>query len=384
MRVIVIDDEKAMHLVMKQLLSQIHGVDMAGCYQQPAEALELLRKEPVDLVFIDIEIGQDNGLEVARELRAAHRELDIVFITSHREYAIDSFDSYPLDYMIKPVSKSRLERTIARAAARMEERSPAVPAAVPASKLTVRALGGLEVKSEAGLVKWLTKKSMELFAYLLMHKGSPVSKSLIIEHIFPDMPLKNASIYLNTTVYQLRKALHESRHRHIVATSLEQYWLLLDPIEADFVQFEEQVSQFGTLSDENIEAALTCAQLYAGELFGERSYEWAAPEQIRLHELYIGFAKEIGRWLLKHQHNERAVRHIRKLASLGEWDEESNLMLLQAYGAVEDHVSLTRHYEHLLDLYRQDLGIPIPVPFTELYEQYRQHNGNHIGVHYPS
>jgi two-component SAPR family response regulator len=371
MRVIVIDDEKAMHLVMNQMLSRIHDVEVAGCYQHPADAMEQIRNEAIDLVFIDINLGHDNGLEVARGLRSAHRELDIVFVTSHKEYAIDSFDSYPLDYMIKPVSQSRLEQTIARAAARIGEKSSVVD--VPIGKLTVRALGGLEVKTEQGEpVKWISRKSMELFAYLLMHRGSPVSKSRIIEYIYPDMPIKNAAIYINTTVYQLRKSLHASGHKHIIANSLEQYWLLFDPIEADFVMFEDQVSRFSTLSAENIEAALACERLYTGELFDERSYVWAAPEQIRLHELYIRFAKQIGRWLLQHQESEQAARLIKKLVSRSEWDEETHLLLLEAYGKLGDSAALARHYEHVTDLYQKELSIPTPSEFTKLYERYRE------------
>jgi two-component SAPR family response regulator len=371
MRVIVIDDEKAMHLVMKQLLSQIHDVDVAGRYQHPAEAIEHIRQETIDLVFIDIEIGQDNGLEVARQLRSAHRELDIVFITSHKEYAIDSFDSYPLDYMIKPVSKSRLEQTIARAAAKIRGKSHATD--VPIGKLTVRALGGLEVKNgQAALVKWVSKKSIELFAYLLLHRGHPVSKSRIIEHIYPDMPQKNAALYVNTTVYQLRKTLHALGHQNIIVNSQEQYWLLLDPIEVDFVLFEDRVSQFSNLHSGNIDMALACEQLYTGELFAERSYEWAVPEQLRLHELYTRFAKQLSRWLLMHQRTEQAAGLIKKLVSRNEWDEESNLLLLQAYGELKDPISLTRHYEHLSYMYQQELSIPTPVEFTKLYERYRQ------------
>src|SRR5690554_645742 len=255
MRVIVIDDEKAMHIVMNRLLSEISNVVVVGCYQNPSQALEQVRQEDIDLVFIDIMIGQDHGLDVARQLRSTHSEVEIVFVTSHREFAIDSFDSYPLDYMIKPVSKLRIEQTIERAAARIREKSTV--ADNPTEKLKVRAFGGFEVKSEqAGLAKWISKKSMELFAYLLMHRGRPVSKSRIIEHIYTDTPQMNAATYVNTNVYQLRKTLQALGHTNIVVHSQEQYWLLLDQIEIDFVQFEDQMSQFTAIGSDHIEQAL--------------------------------------------------------------------------------------------------------------------------------
>ncbi|MBP1994984.1 response regulator [Paenibacillus eucommiae] len=369
MRVIVIDDEKAMHIVMNHLLSEISGVVVVGCYQDAEQALEHVRQEAIDLVFIDIMIGQDHGLEVARQLRSTHSEIDIVFVTSHKEFAIDSFDSYPLDYMIKPVSKSRLEQTIDRAAARIREKS--MIADSPTGKLKVRAFGGFEVRSEqVGLAKWISKKSMELFAYLLMHRDRQVSKSRIIEHIYTDTPQMNAALYVNTNVYQLRKTLHALGYKNIIVHSQEQYWLLLDQIEIDFVQFEDQISQFSAIESDHIEQALACEQLYSGELFEDRSYEWSITEQVRLHNLYAHFAKQLSQLLISHRRSEQATLLIKKLLLSDEWDEDANLLLLQAYGELKDYVSFTQHYAHISNLYQQELSVPLPIEFSEMYEYF--------------
>ncbi len=371
MRVIVIDDEKAMHLVMNRLLSEISGVVVVGCYQNAAQALEHIRQEEIDLVFIDMMIREHHGLEVARQLRATHSEVDIVFVTSHKEFAIDSFDSYPLDYMIKPVSKARLEQTIMRAAARISERSTKKDSTD--GKLIVRALGGFEVRSEqAGLAKWISKKSMELFAYLLMHRGRPVSKGRIIEQIYTDTPEKNTATYVNTNIYQLRKTLHAIGHKDIIVHAQEQYWLLLDHVEIDFVQFEEQVSRFTAIESEDLGKALACEQLYTGELFEDRSYEWSITEQIRLHQKHTDFTILLSRSLLRHRRAEQATPLIKKLLLSDEWDEEANLLLLQAYSELKDHAAFTQHYAHVSGLYKQELSAPLPAEFSEIYQQFIQ------------
>lgn len=369
MRVIVIDDEKAMHLVMNRMLAEISGVVVVGCYQNAALALEHIRQEEIDLVFIDMMIGEDHGLEVARQLRATHSEVDIVFVTSHKEFAIDSFDSYPLDYMIKPVSKVRLEQTIMRAAARIRERAAEKESS--AGNLIVRALGGFDVRSkQAGLAKWISKKSMELFAYLLLHRGRPVSKGRIIEQIYIDTSEKNAATYVNTSIYQLRKTLHALGHKDIIAHAQEQYWLILDHVEIDFVQFEEQVSRFATIESENLEKALACEQIYAGELFEDRSYEWSITEQVRLHNTYTDFAKRLSRRLLTLRNAEQAIPLIKKLLLRDEWDEEANSLLLQAYCELQDRISFTQHYAHVSNLYQQELSVPLPAEFSNLYQRF--------------
>lgn len=374
MKALVIDDERVYHTIMERLLSQIDGVEAVSCYLQPDDALDHLRRQPADIAFIDIQIGQESGLDVARLLRSAHPDLEIVFVTSHREYAADSFESYPLDYMVKPVSRSRLEQTIARAAARLREKAGAriaSPASPASGKLKVRALGGLEVGSEpGGPVKWISKKSLELFAYLLIHRGRGVSKSRILEHVFPDMPLKNAEVYLNTAVYQLRKALQPHGCKHLLEHAQEQYRLRMDDIEADFIAFEAAAALYDRMSPEQIDGALACEQLYGGDLFEDQAYDWCDAERTRLQDLYGFLAKRLCRGLLAGRKTEQAALLIRKLVQRNELDEEANLLQLQAYGELKDNLSFTQHYERIALLYRQELALPLPEEFTAMFERY--------------
>lgn len=377
MKVIVIDDEKVMHLVMTRLLSEMSGIELVGCYQNAARALEIVRQRDIDLVFIDMMIGQDHGLDVARQLRAVHSEIDIVFVTSHKEFAIDAFDSYPLDYIVKPVSKSRLEQTMMRAASRARGRAAMTDSPTgPTGKLNVRALGGMEVRSEqAGPAKWISKKSMELFAYLLMHRGRAVSKSRIIEDLYTDMPEKNAATYINTSVYQLRKTLHAFGLKDIVVHSQDQYWLLLDQLEIDFVLFEDRISTFSeSIEFDHIEQALACELLYTGALFEDRAYAWSIIEQLRLHNRYARFVKRLCKSLLKLRRAEQAIPLIRKLLLMDELDEEANLLLLQAYGEIKDYASFTQHFAFISNVYQQELSIVLPASFTELYDGFIHRN----------
>ncbi len=84
MKVIIIDDEKAFHLVMNRLLTEMEGVEVVGCFQHPEEAMKQMSHTKVDLAFIDIEIGRQSGLDVARELRSLYTDLNMVFVTSHK------------------------------------------------------------------------------------------------------------------------------------------------------------------------------------------------------------------------------------------------------------------------------------------------------------
>ena len=67
-----------------------------------------------DLVFLDIMFENDNGINYAKYLRANHRELDIIFITTSKEYAIESFDVNPLYYILKPMEPQKLTAALER------------------------------------------------------------------------------------------------------------------------------------------------------------------------------------------------------------------------------------------------------------------------------
>jgi two-component SAPR family response regulator len=118
MKVLLVDDEPAMLLVMKRLLSNMEGVELVGSFQNAAKVLDFVRDRDVDLVFLDIQIAEDDGLELARSLCSVRDGLDIVFTTSYTGFAINAYDVYPLDYMVKPISRKRLAQTITKAAIR--------------------------------------------------------------------------------------------------------------------------------------------------------------------------------------------------------------------------------------------------------------------------
>jgi two-component SAPR family response regulator len=368
MRVLVVDDEPVMLLAMKRLLSKAEGIELAGSFRNAAEALDFVRDNPVDLAFLDIQIGADNGLELARSLRMLCADADIVFTTSHAEYAMPAYDVYPLDYMVKPISGKRLEQTIARAASRRGASVGAADGQVP-QRLTVRGLGSFEVFSrQAGEVKWTSKKSAELFAYLLVHRGRSVTRARIVEDIFPDMPLKNAEIYLNTAVYQLRKALALHGFKEAILSTSEQYRADLNHMDVDFIQFEQGMEG---LSETTTEAeGLDLEKRYAGELFEDKSYVWAAAERERLGIAYDSFAKPLVKRLLDRQQYREAARIARRLAARNEFDEEANLLLLTVLGSMGDWQSLHSSYERYTGILFQELGLQPSEKLRRIYEQY--------------
>jgi two-component SAPR family response regulator len=369
MNVLLIDDEQAMLTAMSQLLSRIEGVVIVGMVRSRAEAVELASQQAVDLAFIDIKIAEDSGLTLALELRERNADLDIVFVTSHKEFALDAFDAYPLDYIVKPVSRKRLEETVARAARGRMGTSDTGNLDTP-KRLSVAGLGGLQISGEQGeTLKWMSRKSQELFAYLLLCRGNRTAKVRIMEEIFHDREEKNSELYLNTALYQLRRTLSTQGMKAILVSDREQYQMSLEQIKVDFIQFEERVSGLPTIDESNAEAAIAAENMYTGDLFEDKPYGWALAERERLSDVYEAFAKRLAQWLLEKNQLHQAVQIAKKLVRRNELDEEANRLLMHGFAALKDRRALHLQYKQYEALLKEELHIQPSAELAEWYDR---------------
>ncbi|MFS0785389.1 LytTR family DNA-binding domain-containing protein [Shouchella sp. 1P09AA] len=74
------------------------------------ELFDILNENCVDAVLLDIELEETTGLKLARSL--AIYQIEIVFVTAHNKYAIDGYEHYPFDFLLKPIDKVRLAQTL--------------------------------------------------------------------------------------------------------------------------------------------------------------------------------------------------------------------------------------------------------------------------------
>lgn len=372
MRVIIVEDEPIMQMSLRKLLESIPEVKVDAVFSNAQEPLVYVQQHPIDLVFIDICIAEDSGLELASMLRDMSSNMDIVFVTSHSHFALDAFEAYPLDYMVKPITKQRLTQTVERALARRSEAATSLADDNIQYDLYVHTLGSLEVAStKSDPIKWISKKSQELFFYLLIHRGRSVAKSRIIENIFSDMSIKNAESYLNTAIYQLRKALDQHGLKSIVQSSQEQYHLSLQRVDVDFIRLESGVARIQEISEENIDEAISLEKLYQGRLFEDKAYDWSYAEQELLAIRYAGFAKNLAQWLIAAERYTEALQIGHRLIEQNELDEEANYILIQCHGHLKDIIALENQFNQYKRLMKEELGMPVSSMIKTAYESFK-------------
>ncbi len=361
-----------MHLIMRKMLAKYAELQIVGAFADTHAAADFLAKNTdVELAFVDISMPGDNGLTFASRLDQVGCKTQIVFVTSHKDYAVDAFELSVLDYLVKPVTQERLERTIHRALEgrkRAEDSQTANAQTQNANRVSITALGDFSVRNERGRVKWISSKSVELFAYLLLNRGRRISRARLVADIFAGMTSVNAEKYLNTTVYQLRKSLEPLALRDAIRSENDGYALELADAMIDFEEFERQASKFKRIDAANMEDALNAERLYTGDLFGSKAYVWAIHETDRLAELYTSFVKNVVEALLVLSNTAAASKLLLKLYAQNPLDESVLSLLLRKHAQDGNKKGLTAQYIDYVRLIKKELGIRPSKALLLLYD----------------
>ena len=111
LKVVLVDDELACTNSLKlELEAYCPEVNVIQTFNSTDDAIIFLNKEPIDVLFLDIEMGNMTGFDLLNKLK--NTTFDIVFVTAHDSYAVRAFEYCAIDYLLKPILKYRLIESI--------------------------------------------------------------------------------------------------------------------------------------------------------------------------------------------------------------------------------------------------------------------------------
>lgn len=118
MTCLIVDDEPLARNLLTEYVKKVPYLKLHSACSNPLQALEILRTQSVDLLFLDIQMPEITGISLLKSLQ--HKPL-VILTTAYSEYALESFDLDVVDYLLKPVTFERFLRAVERATQRRQQ-----------------------------------------------------------------------------------------------------------------------------------------------------------------------------------------------------------------------------------------------------------------------
>lgn len=356
-RTIIVEDEQPGLELMKVLIGRSEHYQIVGAFLSPLEALAALPGLQPDIAFIDVEMPKMNGVELAKQIVALHKETKIVFTTAYKEYAVDAFEVEALHYVLKPVTPAAIEQVTARMLNSARRGVPAEPPAVRETLSAIRCFGRFEIRSPKGeVVRFTTRKAEELFAYFLCHPERVLSKWELAELLWPDTLEERAGHNLHNTIYILKKLLKECELGVDIRKTNEGYILDVGQTRYDVLEFQRfDFGKAGRSPDVLQEERLV--SMYRGPLLEGKPYLWKMAQEEQFGKQYTVLMRSLvlrdfdaGNWI-------RAEERLDAYLAVYPLQEEMNELLIDLYIRCGSKEKLARHYAKFEAAFRKELGL---------------------------
>ena len=197
MNVIVVDDERfvlnAEEAAVKRVLSDAE----VYAFQKYNDAIEFSENNRVDIAFLDINIKGVTGLKLAKALKDYNPKTNIIFCTGYSEYSLEAHDLYCSAYLMKPITDEKIAKALENLRYPLSEKIEG---------LKVNCFGNFEVYKDGMPIKFMHKKTKELFAYLIDRHGATVSTKEMMTVLYEDDKesyVRNLRADLNNTFEKL-------------------------------------------------------------------------------------------------------------------------------------------------------------------------------------
>ncbi|OXM88423.1 hypothetical protein CF651_00605 [Paenibacillus rigui] len=361
------------------MLADTGEVEVAGKFVNPLRGIEAVIQACPDVVFLDMDMPELGGIQVAERLLQSLPDLHIVFVTAYNDFAVQAFELQAVDYLLKPVRRERLLKTLKRLQkpAPPASREDTLPAEGEAPSLMIRLLRNLQFElsgQETLFIRWRTTKTQELFAYLFHHRNQPVHKDTLIELLWPELDYMKASTHLYTSVYQVRKTLASLKDYMRVCNGDEGYRLETTGVIVDSEEWEKGVVDAQAIGEENLAAHKALMDLYRGDYLQECDYWWAESERQRLKMLWLNHATALADYCFAAGETSEAISLYHKIQAWQPYVGHSYYQLMQMYDAMGNRPGVEEQFKSLASLLSSELNEAPEPHIVAWHEQWKRRN----------
>ncbi|MGE8037000.1 response regulator [Lysinibacillus sp. NPDC093692] len=367
-RAIVMDDEPLALINMEKKLKEFNSIEVVRSFTTVKDLLAIGPSLDFQVAFLDIEMPGMNGLEIAQLLKEWNKNIYIVFVTAYRDYAVQAFEIHSLDYLLKPISKARLETTINRIQELLHLENKPNPIEVrnkPA--LTIQCFGGFVVLHNDKAVHWRTLKTKELFAFLLSNLNSHVPRDTIIEALWADTECKKARVQLHTTVSYLRTTLSALGYSEVIQYANGCYVLQLEDFQCDAHNLDHILNDKTETGKIDVGRAEALVQNYQGEFMSSLDYPWITGKASFMNNKFTLLLHDLLEHYTSIDDAEKREHILLLTVEHTPYSDKTIQQLMRHYIEVDHRAGAVKVYNTFKSILMSDLGILPKQETTELF-----------------
>lgn len=222
MNIIAVDDEE---LALEGLLDAIRQAAPAAAvhgFSYAEDALDFANNHPCAVAFLDVEMAELDGVELAEQLKKRNPDVNIIFATGFSQYRGAAFDLHASGYLTKPITAEKVRRELAELRRPLSE----------GKRIRVQTFGNFEVYLDGKPMVFKYSKTKELFAYLVDRKGALCTNGEIIAALFSDN--ENHDAYLRSLRKDLMDTLDEADSGVVLERQRGQLGVVPEQIDCDY------------------------------------------------------------------------------------------------------------------------------------------------------
>ena len=361
LRVVVVDDERPALDKLMKLLQNSGMAELTGSFTKPLEALEFLKENRADAIFLDIEMPEMCGIELANHIIGLQERAAIVFVTAYNQYAVEAFRLNAIDYIMKPVTVNRLEEALRKI---LEVKG----LDFQTEGINISCFGRFTVCKGIDDVKFRTEKAEELLAFMIDRRGGFISRSEIIDILWADFDGERALIHFNTTLHYVKKALLQYGINIPFTYDRGCYKFDIKDLNCDYLKFYTFLDKNNIPSSGNILEYEETAGLFKGEYLSGWDYDWVAVKRLLLEEQFIQMILEMAQFHSGAGNYQKAAKWL-KIGLLKEpLHRELNYCLIELLLKTNENVLAKRYYGIYQNGLRKKLGYEPDEAFVKLFE----------------
>ncbi|MCI3919673.1 response regulator [Paenibacillus sp. TRM 82003] len=301
-KAVLVDDEPLVLDLLKKVIRETSDIQILGAFTDPEQALMEIPKLRPDVLFLDVDMPEMNGMELATKLVEANENagMSIVFVTAYEQYAIRAFELNAMHYILKPADAPSVDEVMKRIYQKNGMEGKKNPAGGE-----IYFFGNMHLRVDGNQINFLSPKIEELLALLILHRDKGINKWRLIDVLWEEASMEKSQQNLYTMIFRLKQTLRNAGIQLGIKSKGGIYTVDLGDVYCDLAAFGRLMENLVTVERETIDAYEQAISIYQGDLLEGKDYMWSIPHRERYYRQFAHVIVLLAAYYSENQHTDK-------------------------------------------------------------------------------